>query len=72
MNSHDLSREQLDQLAEKARLLTGFLHAMKERMERRGFPVGDRLFQQTTAAFEKVHELRMSLHYLSCDKARQS
>jgi len=71
MDSHDLTREQLDDLAEKARRLTGFLHAMKERMERRGFPVDDRLFQQTTAAFEKVHELRMALHYLSCDRSRQ-
>lgn len=55
MNSHDLTREQIDDLAEKARRLTAFLHKMKERMERRGFPVEDRLFQQTTAAFENVH-----------------
>jgi len=63
MNSHDLTCEQIDDLAEKARRLTAFLHSMKTRREQTGFPVDDRLFQQTTAAFEKVHELRMALHY---------
>lgn len=71
MNSKDLTREQLDALAEKARRLTAFLNAMKERMGQQGFPVDDSLYRQTTAAFNAVHELRMTLHYLSCDKARQ-
>src|SRR5687767_7852720 len=71
MNSHDLTVEQLDQLAEKARVLTAWLHKLKERLEANSFPVDDKLCQQTEATFNRVHELRMTLHYLSCDAGKR-
>ena len=71
MDSHDLDAHQLDQLADKARQMTAYLHALKQRMERRGFPVDDDLFVRTQQAFDKVQHLFTTLHYLSCDKLRR-
>jgi hypothetical protein len=71
MDSHDLDSRQLDQLATKARQMTAYLSALKQRMERRGFPVDDALFLRAQEAFDKVQHLWTTLHYLSCDKTRR-
>ena len=52
MNSNDLTREQLNDLVEKARRLTALLHSTESWMEQTDFPVTDRLFQQTNAALK--------------------
>ena len=72
MNSRDLTREQLAELAEKTRDMRSYLYNLQHRMERQHFPVDDPLFVQAKAAFDKVQHLWITLHYMSCDKRRQS
>jgi hypothetical protein len=36
------------------------------RMEARGFPMSDELFQAANRAYDSAHALTMKLHYLSC------
>ena len=71
MNSKDLTREQLETLAEKTRQMRSYLHTLTQRMERRGFPVDDPLFVQAQAAFDKVQHLWITLHYLECDAGKR-
>jgi hypothetical protein len=35
-------------------------------MDKRRFPPDDPLYRQVSEAYDAVHALRMSLHYLSC------
>ena len=71
MNSRDLTPEQLDELAERIRQMVDYLHRFKERMEQQKFPRDDAIFDLTSRAFDRVHHLRMALHYLSVDARRQ-
>jgi len=68
MDSRDLTKEQLDEL--KARL-TGascYLQALCERMVQAGFPYDDELRQKVTRAYDAIHSLSISIHYLACDR----
>ena len=58
-------------LGDKARQMTAYLNALKQRMEQRGFPIDDELFVRAQQAFDKVQHLWTTLHYLSCDKTRR-
>ena len=71
MNSRDLTKEEIDELAEKARQMTAYLHALQRRMEQRQFPVQDELFVRTREAFDKVQHLFTTLRYLGCDVGRR-
>jgi len=44
----------------------GYLHRMRERMDRRGFPPNDKLLKLTVAAYNAIHSLPVELHYMSC------
>jgi hypothetical protein len=45
----------------------GFLHRLRERMEKRGFPPGDKLYRLTANAYEALHALSIELHHMSCE-----
>ena len=36
-------------------------------MERRRFPPNDELYRSVCLAYDRVHEVNVRLHYLSCD-----
>ena len=66
MDSHDLSTEQCEIMGDRLGPYLRYLHRVKRRMEARGFPMTDELFQATNAAYDAAHGLTVSLHYLSC------
>lgn len=72
MNSHDLTPQQLDELAERIRQMVDYLHHFKERMEQRKFPRDDEIFELTSRAFDRVHHLRMALHYRAVNARRET
>jgi hypothetical protein len=66
MDSRDLSTEQCEIMGDRLGPYLRYLHRVKRRMEARGFPMTDDLFQATNAAYDAAHGLTVSLHYLSC------
>ena len=44
-----------------------YLYRLRQRMEKAGFPSGDKLFQLVCAAYDAAHRLNVEVHYLSCD-----
>jgi hypothetical protein len=46
--------------------LLGYLHRLRKRMERRGFPPDDKLLKLTEKACDAIHALAIELHYRSC------
>jgi hypothetical protein len=45
----------------------GYLYRLLGRMESRGFPPDDNLLKLTANAYDALHALTVSLHYLSCE-----
>lgn len=68
MNSKDLNRRQIDTIKAKLDSTTGYLSRLKARMERTQFDPADKLYRDVAAAQEAMTALRMTLHYLGCDK----
>jgi len=66
MDSQELTTAQAQKMRDRLGPYLRYLHRMKRRMEARGFPMTDELFQATNAAYDAAHGLTMRLHYLSC------
>ena len=66
MQSGDLTRTQCEKMGDALGPYLRYLNRAKRRMEARGFPMTDELFQATNAAYDAAHGLKMRLHYLSC------
>ena len=66
MDSSDLTTAQAEKMGDALGPYLRYLHRVKRRMEARGFPMTDELFQATNAAYDAAHGLAVSLHYLSC------
>ena len=67
MDSSDITREQAAEMGKVISRQLRYLGKPRTRMERRRFPPTDPLYRQVSEAYDKVHRLRMSLHYLTCD-----
>ena len=46
--------------------MLSYLGRLQKRMEQRRFPSDDRLYVLVSEAFDRLHTIRMELHYLSC------
>ena len=68
MDSNDLTTEQAGTMRESLFGLANYLHRVVTRMEKRGFPPDDRLYQHAKRAYDAVCSLGMELHYLSCKR----
>jgi hypothetical protein len=44
-----------------------YVARLRERMERAGFPPGDRLYQLAAKAHDAIRQLASELHYLGCN-----
>jgi len=66
MKSNDLKHWQASRVNDSLRPTLAYLGRLKRRMEKRGFPPEDRLFQLVTQAHAAMQDLSMELHYLSC------
>ena len=69
MRSDDLTREQARALKNKLAPMLGYLNRLKKRMARRGFPPDDPLLIEVCRAEDAMHELHVSVHYLSCGES---
>jgi len=72
MNSADLSAEQLEALSQKAASMLWYLVRLRERMDRRGFPIDDALYTLVREAEDRMHHLRVDLHYRTIDAERNA
>jgi hypothetical protein len=66
MDSGDLTPAQAETMRDALGPYIRYLHKLKRRMEARGFPLTDELFEKTSRAYYAAHALTMALHYLSC------
>jgi len=66
MNSNDLTTDQARRMAEAVGRNMVYLGKIIRRMEEQKFPDHDPLYRLVKEAYDKVHHLRMDLHYRSC------
>jgi hypothetical protein len=66
MDSGDLTPQQAAKMRDALTPCVRWLHKLQRRMELRGFPLTDELFQAAAQAYDAAHALTMKLHYLSC------
>lgn len=66
MRSEDLRPWQAARVSHVLRQTVAYLARLKRRMEQRGFPPDDRLFQLVSQAHSVMQDLTMELHYLAC------
>ena len=66
MDSNDLTRDQAAQIGARIREAMVFVGSLRERMDRRGWNPNDRLYQEAAKAYDALHGLNVSLHYIGC------
>jgi len=66
MDSKDLTPAQAAVINKALFHHLNYLCRLKARMEKRGFPLSDPLYQKVAAAYDAAHRLFIELHYLSC------
>lgn len=67
MNGSDLTKQQAEQLLARLWPMLRYIKALRDRMERRSFPKDDKLSRLVARIHDDMHELSVSLHYLTCD-----
>jgi hypothetical protein len=67
VESNELTTTQAERIRDALLPHVRYLYKLKTRMEKTGFPPGDRLFRLTGAAYDSAQQLAMALHYLSCE-----
>jgi hypothetical protein len=72
MDSSRLTVEQLRELDRVIGRQLGYLHRLRSRMERTGFPRDDELRQLVTDAEDRMHRLSVALHYAVCAAVRRA
>jgi len=66
MNSSDLTPDQAAIVSKSIRRLLNYLYRLKSQMEKVGFKPCEPLFRDVCEAYDAVHKLSVTLHYLSC------
>jgi len=69
MDSHDLTREQVNLLIERLTPTVGYLTRLGERMDRRGF-TGDETRDKVRIAKNAMQDLVMTLRYVNTPGTR--
>ena len=67
VDSNGLMPWQAKRIAAALRPALGYLSRLQRRMEQRGFPPRDPLYQLVERAYMALHHLFIELHYRSCD-----
>jgi hypothetical protein len=66
MNSEQLKTWQAERMRDQLGPALRYVHRLVRRMEQRGFPPDDKLYQAAFRTYNELHTLCMKLHYLSC------
>ncbi len=67
MDRDSLTKEQAKTINASSTANLGYLHRLRERMVKAGFPPNDPLLKLVENAYDATHRLFVALHYLSCD-----
>jgi hypothetical protein len=67
MNADELTRAQCRALKNKLEPMASYLHRLRVRMQRRGFPSDDPMLQLVVKAGEAVHELHIEMQCRAMD-----
>lgn len=67
MDSSQLTPKQARELHRRLTEMLGFLNRLLRRMEQRGFPQSDPLYLVSVDARDKLHDLCVKVHLLSCE-----
>ena len=70
-NSRQLTAAQCEQLEQSVLWSLGFLRKLLTRIEQQKFPADDPLRRDVEAAYSAIMGLRMTLHYLACDRMKE-
>jgi hypothetical protein len=65
VDSSQITTEQAEKIKDAIGPAHGYLTRLVRRMERRGFPPDDRLFQLAREAQDRMQHLWITLHYMS-------
>lgn len=67
MDSSQLTPRQARELHGRLSAMLGFLNRLLRRMEQRGFPQADPLYLAAVDARDRLHDLCVKTHLLSCE-----
>lgn len=67
MDSNDLTKDQAEQLLARVWPMLRYVKQLRDRMERRSFPKEDQLYRLVARIHDDMHQLSVTLHYLTCD-----
>ena len=66
MNSDDITKGQAKVIADALYPGFNYVAQLRERMQKAGFPPGDRLYQIVANAHDALRQLSSELHYMTC------
>jgi hypothetical protein len=66
MNSSNIAKAQATVIFEALYPGANYLVRLRDRMQKSGFPPGDKLFQLVEKAHDAMRQLRSELHYMTC------
>jgi hypothetical protein len=69
MDERDITAEQARAMAAKVSAMLRYLSALKRRLDERHFPPQDRFRKDVERAYDGVHRLWVSLHYMGCGES---
>lgn len=67
MDSNHLTSQQLERIQAVVNWTLHYLNKLKKRMDARKFPLYDQLRLPVDKAYNGLHSLSVTLHYLVCD-----
>ena len=66
-NSSDLTAAQCEAMLARVLPMLAYLHKLLNRIEQLHFPAQDPFRRDVQAAYDRVHGLRVALHYMTCN-----
>jgi hypothetical protein len=66
MDERDITAEQARVMAAKVSAMLRYLTALNRRLDERHFPPKDRFRKDVERAYDGVHRLWVTMHYMSC------
>lgn len=70
-NSSELTAEQCEALQARVFPMLSFLRKLVNRIDQLGFPADDRFRREVQNAYDAIHDLRMALHYMECNRRKR-
>lgn len=70
-NSQGLTAEQCQLLLERVGPMLLFLRKLLNRVEQLYFPADDQFRREVQEAYDKLHNLRVGLHYMTCNAMKR-